>query len=209
MSDVIPSLVTKTLSSSSLPVKSSATTYRLGRISLATFSMNWSTATAGQHQSTHAGARGESLDRRMEEEGGDEEEEEKEEGVEEVEEEDLGRDESDEEEREESEEGCSQLVGVAATCSHGRSGGGERRAKSGDNRKHKVSSCLRNPCIMPSLDFQNKTKVKKKNDIAAGFSNICFHNRNEKTDNKSSSRFFAQFENGQNGLGFGFILKNK
>lgn len=40
MSDVIPSLVTKILSSSSLPVNSSATTYRSGRTVLATSSMN-------------------------------------------------------------------------------------------------------------------------------------------------------------------------
>lgn len=43
ISDEIPSLVTKTLSSSSLPVNSSATTYRLGHTLLAMSSMNWST----------------------------------------------------------------------------------------------------------------------------------------------------------------------
>lgn len=43
MSDVMPSLVTKTLSSSSLPVNSSATTYRLGVTLLATSSMYCST----------------------------------------------------------------------------------------------------------------------------------------------------------------------
>lgn len=43
ISDEMPSLVTKTLSSSSLPVNSSATTYRLGHTLLAMSSMNWST----------------------------------------------------------------------------------------------------------------------------------------------------------------------
>lgn len=60
MSDEIPSLVTKILSSSSLPVNSSATTYRLGQIVLATSSMNWST-TARQH--TKTSARGHDLER--------------------------------------------------------------------------------------------------------------------------------------------------
>lgn len=54
MSDVMPSLVTKTLSSSSLPVKSSATTYRLGDTPLATSSMYWSTPPGGTPQAAQA-----------------------------------------------------------------------------------------------------------------------------------------------------------
>lgn len=63
ISDVIPSLVTKTLSSSSLPVNSSATTYRLGQTVLATSSMNWSNTAKKQTQTSADSARGHDLEK--------------------------------------------------------------------------------------------------------------------------------------------------